>query len=415
MDRVARRGGPKFWTVLDQALVSGSNFVLTLLLFRLLGIDNFGVYALFFVVLTIAQTIHHSAVSTPMMSILPGPEAAAHEREIAHFLVFHLIVNLPLSLAATAALRIAAGPAIGPVEAVATFLALALFQFHDFVRRYLFSAEKAFYGFLADGLRYLSLLVAVGLALALLPGEQRVALALWLAAAASFLSVLLMGGMVLRAADIGAPGLRAALARYARLSSWLGFSGALQVLSSSIFYLVAGGLLTPAAAGILRASQTATSILPVMQQGLETYVPMRAAQHFRAAGRAGLAGFLRQSFLQAFAFALIVGLLLVTFADPLMALLFPGDLAGTNLVFWFVVIALVEVLVSYIRFYFRSVLDVAPVFWASAASALVAMGLVYPLVSQMGLVGAALGILAARIALLSVLALFLVRRWRRPV
>jgi O-antigen/teichoic acid export membrane protein len=412
--RIAGRGGPKFWTILDQILVSGCNFVLTLLLFRLLGLDNFGVYALFFVVLTIAQTIHHSAVNTPMMSLLPAPRDVAHHSETAHFLVFHLLINLPLSLTCVGALRIAAGDAIGVPEAIAAFLALALFQSHEFVRRYLFSAERAFQGFLVDGLRYLSLLLAVIVALVALPGDQPVLLALWLTAAASLFSVLLIGGLVLHAADIGAPGLRAALARYARLSSWLGFSGALQVLSSSIFYLVAGGLLSPVAAGVLRASQTATSVLPVMQQGLETYVPVRAARQFREGGRDTLIAFLRRSFVQAFGFVLVVGLVLSIFAEPLMAILFPGELAGMNLVGWFVAIALVEVLVTYIRFYFRSVLDVAPVFWASAVSALVAIALVYPLVSQVGLMGAALGILLARLALLAVLVFFIAGRLRRP-
>src|SRR5215207_5805684 len=53
-------------TILDQGLISGSNFVVTLALARLLGPESYGAYALVFSVFLLFAMLHQAILQEPM-------------------------------------------------------------------------------------------------------------------------------------------------------------------------------------------------------------------------------------------------------------------------------------------------------------------------------------------------------------
>ena len=59
------------WALADQVLVSGSNFLSTIVLARALGIEEFGRYVLAWAIIVFMQNIQYAAVSSAMLSIGP--------------------------------------------------------------------------------------------------------------------------------------------------------------------------------------------------------------------------------------------------------------------------------------------------------------------------------------------------------
>ena len=58
-------------TVLDQVLVSGSNFLISILILRFLGINDFGVFSFYWLILTLINGAQISFVISPMFTNAP--------------------------------------------------------------------------------------------------------------------------------------------------------------------------------------------------------------------------------------------------------------------------------------------------------------------------------------------------------
>src|SRR5690349_10574739 len=68
-----------FWLIADQVLVSGANFVLSVVIARLLGPEGFGKYSLIVVILLLLEIIQRAFIATPMMTIAHSYRGQARE------------------------------------------------------------------------------------------------------------------------------------------------------------------------------------------------------------------------------------------------------------------------------------------------------------------------------------------------
>ena len=59
------------YSLLDQALVSGSNFLSTIIIARILGLHDFGIFATLWIILLFINSLHVSTIVFPMMSLVP--------------------------------------------------------------------------------------------------------------------------------------------------------------------------------------------------------------------------------------------------------------------------------------------------------------------------------------------------------
>ena len=62
------------WALIDQAVVSGGNFITTLFIARGLGIDEFGRFTLAWMVVLFTASLHAASIAAPMMAIGPKQE-----------------------------------------------------------------------------------------------------------------------------------------------------------------------------------------------------------------------------------------------------------------------------------------------------------------------------------------------------
>jgi len=152
------------WALIDQAMVSGVNFLTGILLARYLGLEEFGRFTLAWMAVLFVNSIQHAAINSPMMSVGPKqPESEVRAYYGAIFvqqIVFSCVIFVLLYLG----VRLSA---VMFPEWQADSLALPLasaalgFQFQDFLRRYFFTRERSSAAFANDAIRYLSQIIVL--------------------------------------------------------------------------------------------------------------------------------------------------------------------------------------------------------------------------------------------------------------
>ena len=282
------------WTLLDQALVSGANFGMGVMLARYLGIEAFGAYVIAQTYLLYANTFQSALVVSPMMTSVPAePNEFAQHRLLRGFFAYMVLVLL-LTVAGVQGLAWLLSrwaPALGlGVLAFPLGVAMASYQMQDWLRRSLYVRQESRAVFLGD-------LVAYGMQFGLLvyfasTDALSADRAIWVQAAsfasASFLVVLYLRlvpdflaiGQVLRTNW-----------RASRdfLASWQ-----LQWVASSGVILIGTAFIGPQAAGAIRAVQNLLGPVNVFFQWMDNVMPVRAVARLREGGRDGLAAYLRR-------------------------------------------------------------------------------------------------------------------------
>ena len=65
----------KLLLIADQVMVSGSNFLLGILLVRSLGLESYGIFAVLWMVILFGLSINHAFITKPILSIVPKMES----------------------------------------------------------------------------------------------------------------------------------------------------------------------------------------------------------------------------------------------------------------------------------------------------------------------------------------------------
>lgn len=151
-----------FLILLDHIIVSGSRFLLSVLVARFLGLDDFGVYALIWTIVTLASAMQIPISITPMMQI--GPVVLAHRRKA--FFASALMLQLGFGLA-TLPITVFAFVLIIPDAYDVVLLSLIasvyifIFNFYEYFRRYFFAEGNQVAALCFDSVLYSLILACV--------------------------------------------------------------------------------------------------------------------------------------------------------------------------------------------------------------------------------------------------------------
>jgi len=271
-------------TILDQALVSGSNFITGIILVRGLGLVEFGRFTIAYAILLLANSVQLSFISSPMITL--GSLCATRE-ERRHFvrgiygvqLIFCAITSVLAVIGTAAYVRFrhstgAAGFLLPFATAVVAFL------MQDWLRRYYFTIGKASASFWNDAISYLGQVVV----LCFLWWKQSLTMntALWSIALTSGLAYLI--GAALERLGCTREETRESWRQSHALSIDLGIANQLQWLVYQGAMLIGAGVVGAQAAGGVRATQNVVGPVNVAYQAMENIVPVRAAEEMKRGG-----------------------------------------------------------------------------------------------------------------------------------
>jgi O-antigen/teichoic acid export membrane protein len=339
------------WTLADQAVVSGSNFITGILLARFLGPESFGMFVLLQSIVLYFNSFQSALIFQPMMSA--APQMAELQR--ANYLhgvfalqlmlcgVLSLLVVMITTVIYTFNFHIHLG--IDTNIIAATIAALLAFQLQDWQRRYYFVQEKPSSAFLIDTISYGGQVTLLGICY--LNNVLNVATAFWIIAGASFAAFAVgfardsLSPVFLHAQKVLKEGWRTGRDYLVAWQlQWLGTQGVLMFSAGAIGAEPVGGI---------RAAQNIVGPINIIFLAMENVVPVVAAKRFSQKGITGLLAYLGR--ITAFGSALLIPVLLTLaiFASPIIEFLYGGSyVAYATLVIW-------QVASIFLQFYLRQV------------------------------------------------------------
>ena len=394
------------WALADQAMVSVANFLSGILVARLVGLREFGVFSLAWASVLFVNSIQSALITAPMVSVGPILETQIGSCYYAAVLLQQTVFACAASLLVEAGVVLSAHfwPAWG-IRPLALPLAVSVFayQMQDFMRRYFFATRRVKLGLLNDAVSFLPQILILAVLFRAHGVDSRIAL--WVMGLTS-LAGFVLGLLTFGSYKIEWGAVRAVASRHWVSSKWLVGSAIMGWTSGNFFLPAAAIVLGPAAAGGVRAAQTLGQVLFVLFNSLENYLPNEAARRFHSHGIGALRSYLRNSGKAVMTIALS-GRWLLTFLYGRQYGSFAGVLAIIMATYFLTSAALPA------RFGLRVLENTRPLFAAQAAAGVLTVATIFPLIAHFGVTGAAWSSFASQLVMLGIVTMALMSRMKR--
>lgn len=412
MKKVAQQYAHWNWALLDQALVSGSNFLIGILLVRYIGIEQYGRYVLAWMVVQFVASLQSALIVSPMLSIVP--KIPIEERRTYLSATFFLQMGLVILIGALA-LVYSLFPKLYDLvpltrdSLLPVGLCLGSVQLQDYTRRNLFARTESRRAFSLDVVAYGVQIPLIFIVLRVCPSFEN---AMLVTAAAMLLAI----GLGYRWIEISAvPNAYFAQVaiRHWRSSKWLLGSAILQWMSGNYFVIVAGLALGPAEVGAIRAAQNLLGLTHILFQGLENIVPGEASHQYHKGGPQALLRYTLKVALVVLTGTALLAVPAAIFAKPLLEQVYGTfDQQSASAIIWFVPIYMLVAITLPLRAGLRSLERTKAVFVAYIASTVFALCTANHLVVKYAVDGVMFGIAITQVIMVLVLSITVIKELR---
>lgn len=278
----------------DQMMVSGTSFLLGILLVRALGLENYGIFALLWMLVLFALGINQAVITKPMLSLAPKMNATDASSYLNNILV--LQVGLSLFIAIVSLLLYSLSNLNAFEIPYASFIpiitGLLFFQMaHDYYRKRCFIEDKVSLAFVIDAVLCLGQLTLI--AFFWIQNQLTLELTLTLILVANVISVF-----------IGAISYSIQLNNFStifndwkkqfKFSKWLLGTAILQWFSGNYFIIIGAAIIGPIAVGALRMVQNIMGFFHILFLSLENIAPIEAARKLNVGGWLAMVDYLKK-------------------------------------------------------------------------------------------------------------------------
>lgn len=386
-------------TILDQLIVSASNFATGVLLVRGLGLTQFGRFTVAYTLILLANNVQLSFISSPMISFgalcaTPQDRGRYVRGMFGVQLVFGAIVTVVTGIAAVAILWVK--PQYGSMRLIpALACGVLMFLMQDWLRRYYFTVGKAWASIWNDAISYIGQLIVL-LVLAVIH-QLSVVSALWAIALTSGAAFAM--GVFFERLGFTVLEIQLAWRRSRSASRDLAIASQLQWFVYQGAMLIGANVLGAQAAGSVRATQNVVGPVNVGFQAMENLVPIKAGEEMRRGGVQQVAAFLLRFGAKGFLLLSIVFLGIGAFAKDFLSFFYGHQVAVYSgiLDLQFLYFLLVWPLRQF-NYLFRTIGRTGAILWSSLAAAMTSLVLIYPFVHRYNALGIMLAAVSGQIA-----------------
>ena len=384
----------KIIILMDQGVVSGVSFLLSILLVRLIGLHVFGEFALVLIIAQGVVAINQSIITSPYQSLYSELEDVKYVKMlksmqlliILAISVLCFVIQLVVSFVGFYTLSYNVLPVLVYLIGVILF---------DFNRKQ-FYLER----------RYRVVLIKYSLVMLLQVASVFVAYfwfrlttvnhVLWLLGSSYFVVEVLV---FFYAGFLSVP-TKSLLLKHWEFGKWMLGNSVLQWFSGNFYITVGASLLGADAVGVVRIGQSIIGVWNVFIQALENYVPPLAAKIYKEKGWGNLTTYLFSLGFKGGGAVLLVGVLLILFRDFIWEL-FYGDslLEFTYILFWFSPILFFNFLGFPFRFALRTIHQTRVLFEAYVLSSLFGFATAHWFINMLGIHGICLGLLVTQVVM----------------
>ena len=272
-------------TFANQLVVSISNFISTILVLRILGLENFGIFSIAWSILLLTNNILHAVFITPLLNI--APKLNNDEKKIyinnSFFLVsIFCILNAFICFLIFSFFGDYIGLKIFDLKFSLIFSVLILLNiFYEFSRRVFYALREINqinkFDFLKNGMQLLLLLVIY------ITNLSNIYLVI-ICFLSSISFTIIMARDFINFNPLKIYKVNLTFSRNLRMSRWLIPSSFLYWFNLNIFTIFCATFLGPSSAGILKIMSNLFSIVGICLQGLENWAQVEFAMIFSENG-----------------------------------------------------------------------------------------------------------------------------------
>ncbi len=340
---------------LDQILVSGSNFILGILLARYLGIDLFGKFSLIWIIVLFFSSIQLAFIISPMLTHGAKKVPVIKDYYLSNIFYFQTFFVILCVLVLSIFLTIYSKFSSTNLDGLFIFILFLVYSFlnQDFIRRYLIIKELYFKLLIIDIISYLGQLISIGY---LIYENQLTLKNTIISISIVFISSFLLSFLFVRLKSNNKKYMTLIFLKNWKFSKWLVYSSILQWGSGNFFVLTAGYLLGPWAVGVIRIMQNTMGIFHVIFIALENILPIKFAEIYKKFGYLEVWNyFIKQLKFGIILISLIILLLLFSY-EKLILLIYGNEYTSYSyLIFGFMILYIFIYIAMLQRYILRTI------------------------------------------------------------
>jgi len=313
---------------LDQVIVSASNFLLSIIILRFIGLEVFGIFSFYWLFLILIYGLQISYIISPMMTNAPKQNNSTVNYFYGGIFIQQLIFSLLVSLIIFFILKFLtnfSSPYQFEKYYLQFILVVIVTQSHQFIRRLLFSKKLYFRALIGDLITYLSLIISL---LYLKFIDQFILRNIWWLFFYAFLLGSILNFTIIFSLNFKSKYILKTIKENWIIGKWLLFTSLSQWFSGNLWLVNAGLLLGPYIFGIVRACQTLLNISNIIFQSIENFVPGIASKKFISGGINEMEIFLKKFSIKYFIIIFLIILIIVLFAKHLLNFFYGSETAN---------------------------------------------------------------------------------------
>ncbi len=400
---------PQLISLADQGTVSASNFLVSILLARALGLETFGEFSLILIGNLLVLALQQALIISPMQTFLPAEPDHGKRQYINQLFTAQLAIAI-LSALAMGASAIFLSDWLLNLRVYYVVAYVFLFALLTFFRKLAFCTHEPQLSLWITGVNFGLRFLCIAALVFSTEYSLTTALGVYVVFAAAGAVI----GLLQHRPSVTLNWNREWLIRDVLYSRWLAGTALLQWFAGNYFLIVASEVLGMAALGAIRIAQNIMGFIAVLFQALDNVMPVEMSRQLQQKGLPGLYRYTRAT---ALAWLLpVVGLLaiVVSFAGLILGVTYGTafeqqawvlqSLAGAY-IFTFLLIPAVHLL--------RVLTITRAIFVAYACSTAFSLLCARLFITTWGISGVIAGIYASQAFILGVTVLFIYQEWNK--
>lgn len=301
-------------SVIDQIIVSGASFAISIYLAYRLGIDAFGQYSLLLLIVLFFQEIQRVFITTPMLNF----SAQDNDRYLPNLNMIQMILSICMAIVSGTIIYLS-GYFFEKWMIHDFFLPGMIFTFarlqQEYYRRMFFVAQKPQTALITDALScvlFFILLFTINHYSAL-----SIPIILYIASLSSifplaFISIPFKSTL---------PDLKSLIKKHYHFSKWLAGSSLSSYLSGNILLFIGSAIIGSSAAGVLKISQYILGIMTILYQASENIIPYALSKLIHQKNTIQLRRYFLNYLALIMSITTIHGIIIFVFLKPILKLI----------------------------------------------------------------------------------------------
>jgi len=360
--------------ILDQIIVSGSNFLISILILRFLGIEDFGIFSFCWLFLILINGTQISFIISPMFTNAPKQNTSTIDLFYGGVFFQQLIFTLIIYLLFFFLLKFFGNYNLDYEFQRYYFqfsLTIVVTQLYQFIRRLLFSKKLYLKAIISDFTCYLSLIILLFYFdfLNLLTLEK-----VWWIFFYCFLLVLIINFKVILTLKFNFLNIYYTVKENWIIGKWLLLTSVTQWFSGNLWLVNAGIILGPFNFGIIRACQSLLNISNIFFQSIENFIPAATSEKFKIGGIKAMDVYLKNFTIKYFKIIFLVVIIIILFSKNLLNFFYGNETSNYYQILVYLSILLPIHFLQYpLNYKFRTIGNTKPIFITFLFTAIIAL------------------------------------------